>query len=44
MTQSLSKNGMGEILQSVIKIPLYPPLGKGELKCEDNILKGRIYE
>ncbi len=27
-----SKEGMGEILQSVIKIPLYPPLRKGELE------------
>jgi len=29
------KEGLGEILQSVIKIPLYPPLRKGdwEGKC-----------
>jgi hypothetical protein len=35
------KEGWGEILQSVIKIPLYPPLQKGEL--EGDFLKSKTW-
>jgi hypothetical protein len=31
-TPLFSKEGLGEILKSGIKIPLYPPLQKGDLK------------
>jgi len=32
LTPLFSKEGSGEILQNADKIPLYPPLEKGDLK------------